>query len=105
VPVSSCGRIRHRSSRRGEDILQEARDNVGHRGLNEIDIVGNPGDEDSRGHLREERQREILKVVVQFLPEVCDDSQTGKVHQVGLTVIKNALDEEKKNNGNGNKKE
>jgi len=89
----------------GEDILQETRDDVGHGGLNQIDIVGNSGDEDPRGRLREERQREILKVVVQFLPEVCHDSQADEVHQVGLSVIENAFDEEKKDDGDGKKKE
>ncbi len=92
-------------SENGHDIFNEAGDCIGDRSLDEIHIIGNPGDEDAGGRSGEEGEGEILKVVVKPLPDVGHYPQTNEVHQIGLAVIEDPFQEKEENDGNREQKE
>lgn len=89
----------------GHGIFNEAGDRIGDRSLDEIDIIGDPGDEDAGGRSGEEGEGEILKVVIKPLPDISHHPQTDKVHQIGLTVIEGAFHEKEENDGNREQEE
>src|SRR4030043_1515795 len=89
----------------GHGIFNEAGDRIGDRSLDEIDIIGDPGDEDTGGCSGEEREGEVLKVVVKPLPDVGHHPQTNAVHQIGLAVIEEPFQEKEENDGNRKQKE
>src|SRR4030042_6362159 len=89
----------------GHGIFNEASDRIGDPSLDEIDIIGDPRDEDAGGCPGEEGEGEILKVVIKPLPDISYHSQTNKVHQIGLAIIESALQEKEENDGNREQEE
>ena len=51
-----------------EGVFQQACHDIRNRRLDEVHIVGDSGDQDSGGGSSEERQREVLEMIVKLLP-------------------------------------
>ena len=69
--------------------------------MDEIDIIRDPGDEDSGRRFGEKGEGKVLEMVIESLPHVRYNPQADIVHQVSLTVIKDAFQEKEENDGNG----
>ena len=53
----------------GKNIFDKTGDGIGDRSLNQVHIIGDPGDEDAGGGFREEGKGKGLEMIVKFLPE------------------------------------
>ncbi len=89
----------------GKGILEKAGDGIGDRSLDEVDIIGDPGDEDARGRFGKEGEGKALEMVVEFLSHIRYNPQTYKVHQVRLAVVEDSLEEKKQDDGDGQQEE
>ncbi len=76
----------------GESIFEKTGDSIGNRSLNQVDIIGDPGNEDASRRFSKEGEGKGLEMIVEFLPDIRDNSQTHKVHQVSLAVIEGPFD-------------
>jgi hypothetical protein len=85
----------------GKGVLEKAGDCIGDRSLDEVHIIGDPGDEDARGRFGKEGEGKALKVVVEFLSHIGYNPQTDKVHQVRLAVVEDSLEEKEHHDGDG----
>jgi hypothetical protein len=89
----------------GKTIFEKTCDGIGDRSLNEVDIIRDPGDEDAGGCFSEKGEGKGLEMIVKFLPDIRDNLQTHKIHQVSLAVIKNTFQEKEEDDGRGEQKE
>jgi hypothetical protein len=89
----------------GKSIFEKTCDGIGDRSLNEADIIGDPRDHDAGGRLGKEGEGKGLEMIIEFLPDIEDDPQTHKIHQVGLAIKENTFSEREKDDCNGEQKE
>jgi len=77
----------------GKNIFENTGRGAGHRSLNQRHIICDPGNDNAGGCFCEERERKGLQMIVQFLPDIRDNSQTHKIHEVGLTIIEDTFEQ------------
>jgi hypothetical protein len=88
-----------------ENVFKKTCDGIGDRSLNEVDIIGDPGDDGAGGRFGKEGEGKGLEMPIEFLPDIEDGLQAHKIHQVGLAIKENTFGEREKDNGNGEQKE
>jgi hypothetical protein len=74
-----------------KSIFEKTRDGIGDRSLNEVDIIRDPGDDNAGGGFSKKGKGKSLEMIVEFLSDICDNSQAHKVHQIRLAVIENSF--------------
>jgi hypothetical protein len=89
----------------GKNIFEKTRDGIGDRSLNEVDIIGDPGNDDAGGRFGKEGEGKGLEMIIEFLPDIEDDPQPHKIHQVGLAIKENTFREREKDDCNGEQEE
>jgi hypothetical protein len=88
-----------------ENVFEKTCDGIGDRSLNEVDIIGDPGDDSAGGRFGKEGERKGLEMIIELLPDIEDDPQTHKIHQVGLAIKENTFSEREKDDCKGEQKE
>jgi hypothetical protein len=89
----------------GKSVFDKACDGIRDRSLNEVDIIGDPGDDGARGRFGKEGERKALEMIIEFPSDIEDDLETDKVHQIGLAIKENTFKEREKDDCNGEQKE
>ena len=82
-------------------VLQDCREGVGHRPLDEADIVRDAGDDLARGRFVEEGERLGLEAPEDEVPYIGDDLLAHEAHKIRLEVIENALREVEERDAEG----
>ena len=85
----------------GKCVLQDCREGVGHRPLDEADIVRDAGDDLARGRFVEEGERLGLEAPEDEVPYIGDDLLAHEAHKIRLEVIENALREVEERDAEG----
>ena len=75
-------------------VLQHRRDGIGERGAHQGDVVGDARDDGAGRRAVEERQRQMLDVIVQRVAQVGDDALADVLGQVGAAEADDAAEEE-----------
>ena len=89
----------------GKDILEKTGDSIRYRCLDEIDVIGDPGDQNARRCFCKKRKGKVLEMAIELLPHIGDDPQAHKVHQIRLAVIKNPFEKENEDESDGKEQE